>query len=70
MCTVSCTKSVIYIDFSQTGKSFGEIGIVFLFFGMKTQIFQQENITAFQGFGSCFGFRPDTIAGSRHGFTD
>jgi len=40
MGTVRGAESVIDIYFGQTGKRFGKIGAVFLFFSMEAQIFE------------------------------
>ena len=63
MATVSAAEGIVYGDVSQLCKLLGEARVVFLFFGMEAEIFQQENIAWLQLGGGSFGYFTYAVGG-------
>ena len=47
MGTVRGAEGIIDIDITQAGQRFGKVGVAGFFFGVKAQVFQQQDITGF-----------------------
>ena len=59
------TEGVVHVDVAQPRKLARELGIVFLFFGVKAQVFEQENGSRLRQHG--LHRRADAVRGHRHG---
>ena len=44
---VDRAEGVLHKKFAQLGQRLGEFGVVFFFFGMKTEVFQEEDVAVF-----------------------
>ena len=48
MGAVHCAESIAYIYFRKGGQLLGKFGVVFLFFFMETNIFEQNGFSVFE----------------------
>ena len=67
---VGRTKGVVDIELGGTEKLFCEGRIVFLFLRMKTEIFQEKNLSWSKGSANFFGFGADAVGGKKNGASE
>ena len=61
------TKGVVDVELGGTEKLFCEGRIVFLFLRMKTEIFQEQNLSRSKGSANFFGFGADAVGSKKNG---
>ena len=59
-------ERVVDVQIAQSGQLFGESRVVTLFFGVVTQILEQQHLAGLQRPGHPFHLRPDAIRSQRH----
>ena len=66
MFAMSRGKSIIDISISQRGQFFGKLFVAFFLFGIKSEIFQQHDISGLQGTANFMCFGSEQIAGKNN----
>ena len=67
---VGGTKGVVDVELGGTEKLFCEGRIVFLFLRMKTEIFQEQNLSRSKGSANFFGFGADAVGSKKNGASE
>ena len=67
---VGRAKGVVNVELGGTEKLFCEGSIVFLFLRMKTEIFQEQNLSRSKGSANFFGFGADAVGSKKNGASE
>src|SRR5579875_680553 len=68
MGAVGGAEGVVNVDFAEIGELFGEVTVVFFFFGVEAEILEEEGLTGLEIPGHLLGDFADTVRGEAYVF--